>query len=224
MTISTGTTHAPSPVFVDDDSWAQPRDSAGRGWKLFAGVLAGLVLGLVIFGVGARYGRSNAPTSAAGRGGFGGLGAGGFGGAGTGAPTGANGAPTAEQLAQIFGQNSAGAPATPASSSPTGGDSEDLLRGTIVALTADQLTLKRADGSTVKVALSSTTPVGRRTSATRSDLVVGQPVEVRTTTNDPSSASEITVGQLVPREVVDSTATATASTTIDPGLGGLLPG
>ncbi len=220
MTISTGAAQAPTPGFVDDDSWAQPRETAGRGWKLFAGVLTGLVLGLVIFGVGARYGRSNAPTSVPGRGGFGGLGAGGLGGVGTGAPAGANGAPTAEQLAQIFGQNSAGAGATPASSSATGGG-EDLVRGTIVALTADSLTLKKADGSTVQVALTATTPIGRRTIATRSELVMGQPVEVRTTTTN-SSASEITVGQLVKGESPASTATTT--TTIDPGLGGLLPG
>ena len=216
MTISTGTAQAPSPGFVDDDSWAQPRNTAGRGWKLFAGVLTGVVLGLVIFGVGARYGRSNAPTSVSGRGGFGG-----FGGVGTGAAAGATGAPTAEQLAQIFGQNSTGAGATPASSSATGAIGEDLVRGTIVALTADSLTLKKADGSTVQVALAATTPIGRRTIATRSELVIGQPVEVRTTTTN-SSASEITVGQLVKGESPASIATTT--TTIDPGLGGLLPG
>ncbi len=213
MTISTGAAQPPSPGFVDDDSWAQPRNTAGRGWKLFAGVLTGVVLGLVIFGVGARYGRSNAPTSVSGRGGFGGV--------GTGAAAGATGAPTAEQLAQIFGQNSTGAGATPASSSATGAIGEDLVRGTIVALTADSLTLKKADGSTVQVALTATTPIGRRTIATRSELVIGQPVEVRTTTTN-SSASEITVGQLVKRESPASIATTT--TTIDPGLGGLLPG
>jgi hypothetical protein len=225
MTITTATKEATPTIFVDDDSWAQPRDTAGRGWKLFAGVLAGLVSLLVVFGVGARYGKSNAPASTAGRGGFG---AGGFGAAGFG-PTGANGAtgaPTAEQLAQIFGQGSGGA--TPGvRSSTTGantGKGGEVVQGTIVSVTAGELTVARADGSMATIALTAQTPIGKRTTATRTDLVVGQRVDVYTTTDEAVAASEIMIGELISKDSVNSTAAPATPTTVDPGLGGLLPG
>jgi hypothetical protein len=134
-----------------------------------------------------------------------------------GAPgAGAGNGPTRDQLAQIFGQGDSGAANSPAAPAPS---SAPILRGKLIASDASSLTIQQSDGTSVTVTFESTTPIGRRSVVPATELIVGADVEV--TTGDAPSAKEILIGDLVDRTPA-STPPAT-TTTVDPGLGGLLP-
>lgn len=189
---------------------------------MFAGALAGLLVALVVFGVGARYGKSRVPAASnlAGRGGFGAVG---FPGAnGVPGATGANtGAPTASDLAQIFGQ-SAGTQSSASvnTSTANGSESAAVIQGAITAVTATALTVKALDGTTMTFTLAPTTPIGKRAAVDPAGLSVGQTIEVRSKPGEAGVAEEIILGDLVER----TTGPSPTTTTVDPGLGGLLPG
>ncbi len=215
----------PAAAFVDDDSWAQPRAQAGRGWRVFAGLLALSIFGIGVFTFGVKYQRNRpvAATGGAGAGAFGRNfpgGLGGFGGAGAGGATAAGGtgvaAPTQDQLTAILGQLS-GDTSTAATSAGS------AIRGKVTKVDGTSVTVTKADGSTVTVTLSGQTQVGRRAVAVVSDIVAGADVLVSgpVGTDGAVAADEITLGDLPP---VPTTTVAATTATTAPGLGGLLPG
>lgn len=223
-----------SSGFVDDDSWAQPRAQAARGWRVFAGILATAILGLGFFTVGVKYQKKH-PAAASGAGTFGrnfpgGLGgAGGFGAAGGAAPSNA-------QLSQIFnqlnggqagGQTGAQTPAarsTPAAGGSTGAAASSDVRGKVTKVDGSSLTITKTDGSTVTVTLASSTQIGRRTSAAADDVAVGADVVVSgvAALDGAVAADAVTLGDLPsePTTTVEPGATPTTAAR----LGGLLPG
>lgn len=219
-----------SDDFVDDDSWAQPREQAGRGWRVLAGVLGVAILGLGFFTVGVRY-QKGRPAS-----GTGGFGAAGFGrnfpggtfpGAGTG--TGSGSGASSQQLSQLFDQLSGGAGSGSAGSGGAGSGSgasgsagSQEVRGTITKVDGSTVTITKADGSTVTVTLSDATQIGRRAVASTGDLAAGAEVVVSGASGADGAvaADQITLGDL-PAETTTTVAGATATTA--PGLGGLLP-
>jgi hypothetical protein len=214
---------AESVDFVDDDSWAQPRAQAGRGWRVFAGLLALTILGIGFFTFGVKYQRSRPAAATGGAGAFGrnfpgGLGGAGFPGAGgTGSATGSGGA-TSPDLTAILGQ------LTGDTSTAAAGSSGTAVRGKVTKVDGTTLTITKSDGSTVTVTLSSETQVGRRSVAAASDVVAGADVLVSGPAlgaDGAVAADEITLGDL-PTEPTTTIAATTPTTA--PGLGGLLPG
>jgi hypothetical protein len=202
-----------SPTFIDDDSWAQPRKTATRGWKTLAVILGLCTVALTVFGVGVRFGKARVGATStdlfSGRGGFPGAGAGG-------------GRPTSDQLSQIFGQPSQGVAAVTAGESGSGAPKPALeaRQGKITAVDGSSVTIERSDGTSVLITLTPDTPIGRRSSVDAKALVVGTFVEV-TSSGDPAKATEILTGDLV--TIANSTGSVETTTTIDAGLGGLLP-
>jgi hypothetical protein len=230
---TTNTTNTVDPIlssgaFIDDDSWAQPRSGASRGWKVLAALLGISALGLSLFGVGVRFGKSRVPVSAnpfggrAGGSGAGGLGAG-LPGGGGGLVGGGGAGPSAEQLAQIFGQANPPTGAAATSDVPEA-VTPKTTRGVVTAITDTSVTIKALDGTTVTIALNAKTAFGQRSTVDRASVEVGQSVEA--TEDFDGAARELTVGDLVDRSepsAKPSAATLETTTTIDPSLGGLLP-
>lgn len=201
-------------AFVDDDSWAQPRSTAGRGWKVFAAILSALIAALLVFTAGTRFGRSRA-SSSGGVGAAFGRGAG-FGLGGQNGALPAGGAPTAAELAAAFGP---GARATPTASAVDPGveAAGSSVRGSIESIAADSIVIRTADGTTVTIAVPEGTQIGKRSAASAADLAVGAEVEI--VKGDGDAATSILTGELLPGPIA-----APAETQTDPGLGGLLPG
>jgi hypothetical protein len=199
------------PAFVDDDSWAQPRHSASRGWKVLATGLALSAVSLTVFGAGVKFGKSGSTTTAnqfGGRGGFPGAGNGGTG-------------PTRDQLAQVFGQ---GATTSAPGVAAAVDKAPKVLQGKVTALDATTITLQLTDGTPVTVKFDGDTRIGRRSLADASALLVGSVIEI-TQSNDAATATEIVTGDLVDRTTTKTSKSLaeTVPTTADPGLGGLLP-